>query len=82
MGAVFAPLAKSSTQHPCLQTEEHDMDYEERLKQLDRHLAEHPTDYQAQIARLKINSNAIEHKQYLKRIERLKKLAEFKRIYG
>lgn len=56
-------------------------DYEERLKDLDRHLADHPKDYQAQIARLKTRSDAIEHKRYLKKIERLKKVAEYRRAY-
>ena len=58
------------------------MEYEERLRRLDEHLAEHPTDYQARIARLKVFSDSVEHKQYLKRIERLKRVAECKRIYG
>ena len=58
------------------------MDYEEKLKRIDRHLAEHPNDYQTQIARLKTYSDAIEHKYYLKRIERAKIIAECKRIYG
>ena len=57
------------------------MNYEEKLKDLDRHLAEHPKDYQAQIARLKARSDAIEHKRYLKKIERLKRVAEYRRAY-
>lgn len=58
------------------------MDYETKLERLDRHLSEHPKDYQAQIARLKTFSSAVEHKYYLKRIEKIKRIAEFKRIYG
>ena len=58
------------------------MDYEEKLKKLDEHLKEHPKDYQASIARLKTYSDAVEHKRYLKRIERLKRVAEYRRGYG
>lgn len=57
------------------------MDYVSKLKRLDRHLAEHPTDYQAVIARLKTRSDAIEHQMYLRRIERLKRVAEYRRVY-
>ena len=58
------------------------MDYGEKLQKLDKHLAEHPKDYQAQIARLKTYSDAVEHEKYLKRIKRLKRIAEYKRTYG
>ena len=58
------------------------MEYEERLERLDEHLVKHPTDYQARIARMKTYSNAVEHKRYLKKIERLKRVAEFRRRYG
>ena len=58
------------------------MDYEERLKKLDEHLQQHPTDYQAQIARLKTFSDAVEHQYYLKRIERMRKVAKYRREYG
>lgn len=57
------------------------MEYGEKLKRLDRHLQEHPKDYQASIARLKTFSDAVEHEQYLKRIERLKRVAEYRREY-
>ena len=67
---------------PFIHREESDMEYEERLKRLDEHLAEHPTDYQARIARLKVFSDSVEHKQYLKRIERMKLLERYKREYG
>ena len=56
------------------------MDYNKRLAKLDEHLAKHPTDYQAKIARLKTFSNAVEHEQYLKKVERLKRVAEYRRI--
>ena len=56
-----------------------DMDYNERLARLDRHLAEHPKDYQSVIARMKTYSDAVEHELYLKRVYRLKKLAEVRR---
>lgn len=58
------------------------MDYEEKLKKLDEHLSRHPKDYQARIARLKTFSDSVEHKQYLKRVERLKKVAMYRRAYG
>lgn len=57
------------------------MDYTEKLERLDRHLAEHPKDYQATIARMKTFSDAVEHEIYLKRIARLKKVAEYRRGY-
>ena len=58
------------------------MDYTNRLEQLDRHLAEHPKDYQAVISRIKTYSDAVEHEMYLKRIARLKKVAKYRREYG
>ena len=58
------------------------MDYTKRLEQLDRHLAEHPKDYQAVISRMKTYSDAVEHQMYLRRIERLKKVAKYRREYG
>lgn len=58
------------------------MDYETKLKRLDEHLSEHPKDYQAVIAKLKTYSDAVEHKRYLQKVERMKKLAEYRRIYG
>ena len=58
------------------------MDHIKKLKQLDKHLAEHPTDYQAVISRIKTYSDAVEHQLYLRRIERLKKVAKYRREYG
>lgn len=55
------------------------MDYAQRLKNLDAHIAEHPKDYQAVIARLKVRSDAIEHEMYLRKINRLKRIAKFRR---
>ena len=57
------------------------MDYTKKLEQIDRHLAEHPKDYQASIARLKTFSDAVEHQMYLKKVERLKRVAEYRRRY-
>ena len=62
------------------QTKESKMDYNKRLKRLDEHLKEHPTDYQASISRLKTYSDAIEHEMYLRKVARLKRLAEFRRM--
>lgn len=56
------------------------MDYKERLHKLDEHLREHPTDYQAVIARIKLNSDAIEHERKKKIDERLKKIAYYRRL--
>ncbi len=55
------------------------MDYISKLKRIDTHLAEHPKDYQAQISRMKTYSDAIEHEMYLRKIARLKRVAEFRR---
>lgn len=58
------------------------MDYIDKLERLDKHLAEHPKDYQSVIARMKTYSDAVEHEMYLKRIARLKKVAKYRREYG
>lgn len=55
------------------------MDYTERLTALDRHISEHPADYQAVIARLKLRSDAIDHQMYMRKVERLKRVAEYRR---
>lgn len=55
------------------------MDYKEKLNALDKHIEEHPTDYQAVIARLKTRSDAIEHQMYLRKIERLKRMSKYRR---
>lgn len=55
------------------------MDYERKLRRLDEHLAEHPTDYQAVISRMKTRSDAIEHKLYEQKIDRLQRLAEIRK---
>ena len=51
----------------------------ERLKALDEHIANHPKDYQAVIGRMMCYSDAIEHQMYLRKIERLKRVAEFRK---
>ena len=55
------------------------MDYERKLRRLDEHLAEHPSDYQAVISRLKVRSDAIEHQIYMRKIDRLKRIAAVKK---
>lgn len=55
------------------------MDYLERIEKLDAHLAEHPKDYQAVIARLKTVSDGIEHQRHMVMTERMKKVAEYRR---
>lgn len=54
------------------------MNYLEKLDNLDRHIEEHPSDYQAVIARLKTASDAYEHQLYLRKIARLKRVAEIR----
>lgn len=56
------------------------MNYDIKVANLERHLKEHPTDYQAVIAHLKARSDAIEHRAWLRMIERRKRLAEVKRM--
>lgn len=56
------------------------MNYEEKLERMDRHLAEHPKDYQTVIARLKTYSDAVEHERK-KRIQmRLANVAKYRRM--
>lgn len=55
------------------------MDYNKKLARIDKHLADHPKDYQSVIARMKTYSDAIEHELYKKRVYRLKRLAEVRR---
>lgn len=55
------------------------MDYIEKLERIDRHLSEHPKDYQSVITRMKTYSDAVEHEMYLRRVERMKRLAEVRR---
>ena len=50
--------------------------YLPKVKRLQKHVIEHPNDYQAVVALLKAKSDEIEHRMYLKRIERLKKLSK------
>ena len=55
------------------------MDYIRKLEQIDKHLTQHPKDYQSVIARMKTYSDAVEHQMYLRRVERMKKLAEVRK---
>ena len=56
------------------------MDYAERLSNLDEHIRKHPTDYQAVISRLKIQSDAYENRMYKRKIARLKRLSEIRKM--
>lgn len=58
------------------------MDYADKLKRLDRHIEQHPKDYQSVISRMKTFSDAVEHEMYLRRIERLKKVERYRKEYG
>ena len=55
------------------------MDYAEKLDRMDRHLQDHPHDYQTVIARLKVASRAIDYATKKDRDMRLKRLAEIRR---
>ena len=55
------------------------MDYNEKLKKLDNHIARHPKDYQSVISRMKTYSDAVEHEMYLRKIARLKRVAKYRR---
>lgn len=55
------------------------MDYKDKLEKLDAHIEEHPKDYQAVIARLKMRSDAIDHARRQEVIKRLRKVAEIRR---
>lgn len=55
------------------------MKYIEKVERLEEHLKEHPTDYQAVVALLKRRSDLIEHRAWLKMIERRKKVAEIRK---
>lgn len=55
------------------------MDYAAKLDRLDKHIKEHPKDYQSVVARMKTYSDAVEHGMYLRRVERMRRLAEIRR---
>ena len=55
------------------------MNKAERVDRLEKHVADHPTDYQSVIALLKARSDLIEHGQYMKMVERKKRVAEIRR---
>ena len=55
------------------------MDIETRLEKLREHVANHPHDYQAVIAEVKLHSDLIEHQRYLQKIDRLQHIAEVRR---
>ena len=56
------------------------MDYKAKLERMDRHLEEHPADYQTVISRLKTASDMIDHERRRKVNARLRKVAEYRRI--
>lgn len=51
----------------------------ERVERLEKHLQEHPTDYQAVIAYMIARSDMIEHQSYQRMIERKKRVAEIRK---
>lgn len=54
------------------------MEIEERLNRLHEHVKTHPADYQAVIAEVKLHSDLIEHKAYLRKIDRQRRVAEIR----
>lgn len=55
------------------------MDYVKKLDRIDNHLREHPHDYQAVIARLKVASDAYDYQLRKRKLYRLKRLQEVRR---
>ena len=55
------------------------MDIEKRLNRLQEHLSNHPKDYQAVIAQIKLHSDMIEHERYLRKIDKLRQIAEIRK---
>lgn len=51
----------------------------DKVERLEEHLKEHPTDYQAVVALLKRRSDLIEHRMWLRMIERKKAVAGVRR---
>lgn len=56
------------------------MDYAENYKRLEAHFEEHPEEYR-NIARLKEASNAIEAERNKRKVERLKEIEKYRRLY-
>ena len=54
------------------------MDYEEKIRRMDEHLKEHPTDYQTVIARMKTASKFVDHERQKVVNARLKRIAEIR----
>lgn len=71
-------LPKNCPRHIALFPKGAIMDYYERLEKLDKHIAEHPKDYQSVIARLKTYSDAVDHEMYLRKIARIKKVERYR----
>lgn len=55
------------------------MDYVKKLEQIDKHLAEHPKDYQSVIARMKTFSDAVDNDIHNRRVARMKKVMKYMR---
>lgn len=77
MGGASAPQDKSSDASP--KPKRKVMDYIKKLERIDEHLKKHPADYQSVISRMKTYSNAVEHEMYLRKIERLKRMSDYRR---
>lgn len=53
---------------------------EDRLRRLETHVKNHPTDYQSVISLLKLRSAFIEKQRKQKQIERLRKVAAYRKM--
>lgn len=53
----------------------------DKIEKLQKHLAENPADYQSQIALIKANSEQIAWEIKREQQKRLKKVAEYRRMY-
>lgn len=56
------------------------MDYAEKLKRMDEHLAEHPHDYQTVISRMKVASAYVEHERREQTISRLRNISKYRKM--
>lgn len=60
-------------------TKESNMEIKERLAKLEKHIGEHPADYQAVIACVKLHSDMIDHERRQREILELRHIAEIRK---
>ena len=59
----------------------HKMDYVKKVKKLEAHLAENPTDYQAVVATLKARSKMIESERDKRMAKRIADVEKYRRMF-